>query len=191
MAEPTRKYDLLTIGGSAGSLTMVLKIIPQLTLDMNLAVVIIFHRKQSEDNVLLDVLATKTTFVVKEAEDKDEIRPGVIYIAPAEYHLLIEKDKTISLDDSEKVNYSRPSIDVTFESAAEACGESLACLLLSGANADGVEGLIKAKQAGALIMVQDPASAEVSYMPEQAMARVKCDFIVDGKNVAKLKSVLR
>jgi two-component system chemotaxis response regulator CheB len=181
------KYNLMVIGGSAGSLTMVLKIIPQLTKEMNLAVVIVFHRKQTEDKVLLDVLSSRTSYQVKEVDDKDEIKPGVIYIAPADYHVLIENNKTLTLDDSEKINYSRPSIDVTFESASEAYGDKLACMLLSGANADGAEGLVKAKNAGALIIVQDPASAEVSYMPEQAIARVKCDFIVSEKNVERLK----
>jgi two-component system chemotaxis response regulator CheB len=178
------------IGGSAGSLSVVLKIIPQLKKLTTLAVIIVFHRKQSEDNVLIDVLSTRTLFKVKEAEDKDEIRPGTIYLAPADYHLLIEKDHVITLDDSEKVNFSRPSIDVTFESASEIFGESLACILLSGANADGVEGLISAKREGSLIIVQDPEWAEVSYMPKEAVERVPVDILITPDNIAAIISEL-
>jgi two-component system chemotaxis response regulator CheB len=185
-----RNYALLVIGGSAGSLSVVLKIIPQLKKVTTLAVIIVVHRKQSEDNVLLDVLSARTQFTVKEAEDKDEIRPGTIYLAPADYHLLIEKDHVITLDDSEKVNFSRPSIDVTFESAAEVFGESLTCVLLSGANADGVEGLIKAKCAGSLIIVQDPEWAEVSYMPKEAVERVPVDVLITPDNIASIISDL-
>ena len=132
MVAVDKKHKLLVIGGSAGSLTMVLKIIPEFTTGMDIAVVIIFHRKSSDDSVLLDVLSNKTSFTVKEIDDKDKIQPGVIYIAPADYHVLIENDGTLTLDDSEKVNFSRPSIDVTFESAAEVYGSQLACMLLSG-----------------------------------------------------------
>jgi two-component system, chemotaxis family, protein-glutamate methylesterase/glutaminase len=177
-----KKYELLTIGGSAGSLSMVLRIIPFIQRNMNLAIIMIFHRKQSDDSVLIDVLSRKSNFRIKEAEDKDEIEPGTVYLAPADYHLLIEKNKSITLDDSEKVNHCRPSIDVTFESAADVYGESLACLLLSGANADGVDGLIAAQKKGALILVQDPETAEVPYMPQHAVKGVNVDFLINESN---------
>lgn len=118
--------------------------------------------------------------------DKDEILPGVIYLAPPDYHVLIEKDKTITLDDSEKINYSRPSIDVTFECAAEVYGEKLICVLLSGANADGVDGLVKARKLGAYIVVQDPESAEVPFMPQSAVNTVEIDLILNDKNPQQL-----
>ncbi len=187
-AQPS--YQLLIIGGSAGSLSVVLKIIPLLKKEMNLAVIIVFHRKSSEDNTLIEVLSGRTEFMVKEADDKDEIQPGVIYIAPADYHVLIEKNKTLSLDASEKINYSRPSIDVTFESAAEAYKKSLLCMLLSGANADGVEGLLLAKKLGAYIIIQDPQWAEVSYMPEQALQKMKPNWLLDDGNLRQLFSQL-
>src|SRR5687768_16565715 len=113
------QYRVLVIGGSAGALSMALRIVPQLKMEMNLAVIIVFHRKQSDDGVLVDMLSTRTAFLVKEADEKDVLSPGVIYLAPADYHVLIERDHSITLDDSEKINFSRPSIDVTFESAAE------------------------------------------------------------------------
>jgi two-component system, chemotaxis family, protein-glutamate methylesterase/glutaminase len=185
-----RKYNLLVIGGSAGSLSVVLKIIPHLKKATSLAVILVFHRKQSVDTTLLDVLKTRTSFIVREVEDKDQIVPGTIYLAPADYHLLIEKDHSITLDDSEKINFSRPSIDVTFESAADVYKDSLACILLSGANADGVEGLISAKRAGSLIIVQDPAWAEVSYMPQEAVLRVPVDILITPGNLSAIISDL-
>lgn len=96
---------------------------------MPFPIIIVLHRKNSSDSVLTDVFASKTALVVKEAEEKDSLTAGCIYIAPADYHLLIEKDHTLSLDFSEKVNFSRPGIDVTFETAAEAFQSELACPL--------------------------------------------------------------
>lgn len=190
MRANSSSYQLLVIGGSAGSLSVVLKIIPLLKKGMNIAVIIIFHRKSSEDNTLIEVLSGRTEFIVKEADDKDEILPGVIYIAPADYHVLIEKDRTLSLDASEKINYSRPSIDVTFESAAEAYTNSLIAMLLSGANADGVKGLLLAKKLGAYIIIQDPSSAEVPYMPEQALREMEPNWLLDRDNLSQLFSLL-
>lgn len=184
------QYKLLIIGGSAGALPMALKVIPLLKKEMNLSVIIVFHRKQSEDQVLLDVLSSRTDYIVKEADDKDPLAPGVIYIAPADYHVLIERDHTLTLDDSEKINYSRPSIDVTYESAAAVYGKSLVCLLLSGANADGVAGLIAARKTGAYIAVQDPSSSEVAYMPRQAMENVTVDLVLREGNLGELMKLL-
>ena len=184
MAGPN--HSLLVIGGSAGSLSMTLKIIPLLQIEMNLAVIIIFHRKVSEDTILIDLFSERTVYRVKEAEEKEEILPGVIYVAPADYHLLIEKDFTFSLDISEKINYSRPSIDITFESAADVYGDRLGCLLLSGANADGVDGLQRAKALGSTILVQDPKCAEVSYMPQEAINKVPIDLLVDYTNLSEI-----
>jgi two-component system, chemotaxis family, protein-glutamate methylesterase/glutaminase len=180
-----RRYELLVIGGSAGSLAMVLQVLPFLKKEMNIAVIIIFHRKQSDDDTLIvNMLSSRTEFFVKEADDKDEIVPGTIYIAPSDYHVLIEKNKMLTLDASEKINFSRPSIDVSFESAADVYGSKLACMLLSGANADGVQGLKTAKDLGALIIVQDPASAEMPYMPREAIENVPVDLQLSYTNLA-------
>ena len=184
------KCELLIIGGSAGSLNMALRIIRVLKPVMNLAVIIVFHRKKSEEATLIDLLSTRTEMTVKEAEDKDDIIPGTIFIAPADYHLLIEKDRTISLDFSEKINYSRPSIDVAIESATEVFGASLGCVLLSGANADGVAGLVMAKRAGARIIVQDPACAEFPVMPQQAVSSVTVDLLLHENNLDNLMLLL-
>lgn len=159
---------LIAIGGSAGSLDVLLRTIPKIPLSSETAIVLVLHRLANTDAQLTTVLSAKTKWTVKEADDKDVLLAGSIYIAPGGYHLLIEKDGTCTLDYSEKVNYSRPAIDPTFETAAEAYGPALKCLLLSGANADGVEGIKAVVRAGGTIAIQDPGDAQVPYMPEQA-----------------------
>lgn len=180
-----RKIELLVIGGSAGSLEVIIQLLPALPDPLPFAVIVVVHRK-SGDSVLTEVLSGKTTASVKEAEEKDEILPGTIYIAPADYHLLVERDKTLSLDFSEKLHYSRPGIDATFETAADAYGTSLACILLSGANADGTEGLQMVKDMGGLLIVQQPSEAVVSYMPQQAVDRVAIDYILSTEDMKLL-----
>jgi two-component system chemotaxis response regulator CheB len=181
------KYNLLLIGGSAGSLEAILQLLPSLQDEKSLAIVVVVHRRNGE-SVLSKLLNDKTSWPVKEAEEKEAITAGTIYLAPADYHLLIEKDKTFSLDYSEKVNYSRPAIDVTFETAAEAYGSSCIVLLLSGANHDGTEGLKKIKRSGGYVIVQDPAEAPVAYMPQHAIENVEVDAV---SVVAKIPSVIR
>ena len=174
----------LVIGGSAGSLEVLLKILPNLSTELSFPIIIVVHRKQGTDFLLADLLSSKTKLDVKEVEEKEEIRPKTIYIAPSDYHLLIEKHFTFSLDYSEKVNFSRPSIDVTFQSAAEVYTNKLACLLLSGSNADGVIGLKAVKVHEGLALAQDPTTASIGYMPEQAILRVKIDQILKTEEMA-------
>ncbi|MGC3943538.1 MAG: chemotaxis protein CheB [Chryseolinea sp.] len=186
-----KQFELLVIGGSAGALQPVMDIIAAIRRDSALSVIVVLHRKASEDDVLISLLATRTHFVVKEVDDKDELTPGVIYIAPADYHVLVEKDRTLSLDDSEKVNFSRPSIDVTFESASAIVGEGLACVLLSGANADGVAGLVAAKRKGAFVVVQDPSYSEFPIMPQHAVDQVAVDMLLNQSNLNALMGILK
>lgn len=176
----------IVIGGSAGSLATLLRIIPLLQKDMNVSVLIVMHRLASSEEVLLDVLESKTSFEVKEVEDKDELQPGIVYIAPADYHVLLERDRSLTLDDSEKVNFSRPSIDVTFESVADICGPSLIGVLLSGANADGVAGLKKVKEKGGRVVIQDPATADFPVMPQKALESIEPDLLLKGGDEAKI-----
>jgi two-component system chemotaxis response regulator CheB len=176
--------ELLVIGGSAGSLEVILGMMPLLKADMPIAIIFVLHRKYNTDESLVKLLSTKTSLHVKEPEDKEVIRPGFIYLAPADYHLLIEKDKSFSLDDSEKVNHSRPSIDVTFESAADVFGSKLICLLLSGANADGVKGLLEVKRKGGRTMAQDPSSATVPFMPQQAIDNQAVDYVLHKNSIS-------
>lgn len=170
-------FKVVIVGGSAGSLEVLMKVLPQLKPISKFALVFVLHRKSAEDNTLEELIAMKTIVPVKQVEDKTPLLPGFIYVAPSDYHLLFETHHQLSLDTSEKVNYSRPSIDVSFESAAEVYGPSLTGVLLSGANADGAHGLRIIKQQGGTVVVQDPATAEMPFMPQSALNTVTPDFV--------------
>lgn len=185
-----QRHSLVVIGGSAGALTTVLELLSRLSDLSSASVIVVLHRKLTADETLADVFASRTRLAVKEVEDKDVMQPGQVFLAPAEYHVLVEKDGTLSLDYSEKVNFCRPSIDVTFQSAAEAFGNRLICILLSGANADGVAGLVDAKKHGACIVVQDPKLSEFPEMPEQAVKRVEVDMLLRPDSLGELVSLI-
>lgn len=172
-------YDAVVIGGSTGSLDVLLKVLPVLKPTLSFTIIVVLHRKNSADSTLEALLASRTSIPVREVEDKDALSIGHIYLAPADYHLLVEADKTFSLDYSEKVNYSRPSLDVTFESAADVYGDTLVGILLSGANTDGTKGLAAIKKEGGIIIAQKPETAQAPFMPQQAIDNVAVDFILD------------
>ncbi|PRY52426.1 CheB methylesterase [Arcticibacter pallidicorallinus] len=179
-----RSVEILVIAGSAGSLDVILKMLPRLDVEVNFPIIVVLHRKASYDSSLADLLATRTTIPVVEAEEKDQLRKGVVYLAPADYHLLIESDRSLSLDYSEKIQYSRPCIDVTLENVAEVYKDRAAAILLSGANSDGAKGLKRIKQAGGITAVQNPATAEVSFMPNQALQTAKIDYVLEVDEIA-------
>lgn len=175
---------ILVIGGSAGCLKVLLEVLPNLELGLPFPIVIIVHRKPHPDSVLTKLLANSTAMEVIEVEDKETIMPGCIYIVPPDYHMLFENETLVSLDFSEKINFSRPSIDITFRSAAEIYKENTIALLLSGANADGVKGLQQIKNYRGLVVIQDPITAEIDYMPKQAALNVAVDFILKPEEIA-------
>jgi two-component system, chemotaxis family, protein-glutamate methylesterase/glutaminase len=179
------KFSVAVIGGSAGSLEVIISMLQGLR-NMDLALIIVIHRKGTLHSTLAELLNLRSVVKVKEAEEKEEVRAGYVYIAPADYHLLIEKNGTLSLDYSEKVNFSRPSIDVTFECAAQVYGDKVIGVLLSGGNADGVEGMKKIKKAGGLCVIQDPATALVSFMPQHARNEVEIDMVLPEEKLATL-----
>lgn len=183
-------YDLVVIGGSAGSLDVILHTLPLLDSSLQVPIVIVIHRNRSNENRLIQLLSTRTQLRVKEAEEKEAIAKGTIYIAPPDYHLLVEKNRSFSLDVSERVFHSRPSIGVTFESAAYVYGGSLLCVLLSGANADGAESLKMVKEYGGLTIVQSPESSEQPYMPQQAINLFDVDLILDKEEIADVLNEL-
>jgi len=179
------KCEAVMIGGSAGSLEVLLKVVPALDTALRFPVIIVLHRKSGQDNLLIDLLAARTQLRVKELEEKEKIEPATLYIAPPNYHLLIESDGTFSLDASEKVNFSRPAIDVAFESGATAYGENIACILLSGSNSDGAKGLQKVAAVGGLVLIQNPEMAKMPYMPEYALQAVEADAVLNDDEIAK------
>ncbi|RYF95814.1 MAG: chemotaxis protein CheB, partial [Chitinophagaceae bacterium] len=135
--EEIKMRKLVVIGGSAGSLRALFRILAHIEPGFPFAILLALHRQSGQDTQLDEILLKRTGLMAKEVEEKDVIQTGCIYICPADYHVLIEENYTFSLDDSEKVNYSRPSIDVVFMSAADVYGKDTVGVLLSGANADG------------------------------------------------------
>ena len=174
----TRPFEAMVIGVSAGGLAALGKILPELSEDFPLAVLIVQHMRRDADGFLWRHLDTLSRLTVKEAEDKEAIQPKTVYIAPPDYHLLVEPDRTLSLSADERVNFSRPSIDVLFETAAEVYQQRLIGVILTGANNDGTHGLQTIKSYGGLAVVQSPESAESDAMPRSAIAEVAVDHIV-------------
>lgn len=170
---------VLVIGGSTGSIDVLLHLLPALHPPLSFAVILVLHRQNTADSTLASLLAAKTTLPLKEVDDNDRLTPGHIYLAPADYHLLLERDGQFSLDASEKVHYSRPAIDVTFESVADVYGPAVVGLLLSGANADGTAGLRAINRAGGRTGVQQPDTAQVAYMPRHALLHAPIDEVLD------------
>lgn len=185
-----RKCEAFIIGGSAGSLDVLLRVLPKVDAAIPFPIIIVIHRKHGADSLLTDLLSSRTKLIVKEVDEKEPINAGTVYIAPSDYHLLIERDKTFSLDYSEKINYSRPAIDVTFQTAAEVYGNRLYCLLLSGSNSDGVNGLKSVKAWSGKALIQNPDSAQVPYMPAQAKLHVDIDHVLDIEDMGEFINLL-
>ena len=159
----------VAIGASAGAVQALLQVLPALPASFALPVLVVVHVPSDRENVLVSLLQAKCRVTVKEAEDKEPIVGGTVYFAPSDYHLLVETDQSLALSTDEPVNYSRPSIDVLFESAADAYGEALLGVVLTGANHDGAAGLKAVLDAGGLGIVQDRADAYAAAMPDAAL----------------------
>lgn len=159
----------VAIGASAGAVQALLQVLPALPASFALPVLVVVHVPSDRENVLVSLLQAKCRVTVKEAEDKEPIVGGTVYFAPSDYHLLVETDQSLALSTDEPVNYSRPSIDVLFESAADAYGEALLGVVLTGANHDGAAGLKAVLNAGGSGIVQDRADAYAAAMPDAAL----------------------
>jgi len=166
-----RAFDLVVVGTSWGGLQALGTLLEGLPPRFGLPIVVAQHRAPDSSTILVRLLQARSSLVIREASDKDELQPGCVYIAPPDYHLLVERG-TVALSTEEAVRYSRPSIDVMFESAADAYGERLVGVILTGANDDGALGLKRIRDGGGAAVVQDPASAERREMPEAAIAAV-------------------
>lgn len=179
----SENIELVMIGGSAGSLQVILDLVKRLDGEFDFTIVLVVHRKAQSTSILPTLLQQFSILDVIEAEDKTEIMNNRIYIAPADYHLLFDDKKNISLDRSEKLHFSRPSIDISFGSASDVYGDRLLAVLLSGANSDGVDGLTYVKKNGGRVWIQNPETAEVDYMPRQAADKVKYDLLITPQNL--------
>jgi len=159
----------VVIGVSAGALAALSEVLPPLPRDYSLPILIVVHVPADRDNVLAELLQARCQIAVREVEDKEPIVPGTAFLAPPGYHLLVDNDHCLSLSVDDAVNYSRPSIDVLFESAADVYGPGLVGVVLTGANQDGAMGLALISQAGGTCLVQRPDLAYASMMPSAAI----------------------
>jgi two-component system chemotaxis response regulator CheB len=179
------RYDAIVIGCSSGGLDVLGRILSPLPPDFPLPVIVVMHLPQDGNSLLPEVLGKNCRMQVLEAEDKDPIVPGRIYTAPPGYHLQVEEDETFSLSVDPKVNMSRPSVDVLFETAADTYGERLIAIVLSGANRDGSHGIIAVSDAGGLCVAQQPETAAASEMPGGAIATGKINVVLSPDDMAE------
>jgi two-component system chemotaxis response regulator CheB len=161
----------VVIGASAGAFEALSVLLPALPANYPLPVLVVVHVRADKQSVLASLFDAKCAIAVREAEDKATIEPGTAYFAPPDYHLLVEKDKFLALSNEEPVFFSRPSIDVLFESAADAYGPALTGIILTGANQDGAKGLRAVVEAGGQAIVQNPFGASAPAMPQAAIAQ--------------------
>jgi len=179
-------YEAIVIGVSSGGMNALKFIFATLPAGFSIPIIIVQHVSPRSDNEWIKVLNENSNLTIKEADEKEKIEQGNVYIAPANYHLLIEEDKTFSLTIDERVNYARPSIDVLFETAAEAYKNKLIGMVLTGSNNDGTLGIKRIKECGGLAIIQDPVTAESSYMPASAIAAIDPDYILSLEEIIEL-----
>jgi two-component system chemotaxis response regulator CheB len=177
------RYDIVVVGTSLGGLRALEIILSGLTAAFPLPVAVVQHRSKVSDELLVTLLQGYTVLRVVEAEDRQEIRPGHVYIAPADYHLMIDAGH-FSLSTDGPVSYARPSIDVLFESAADAYGGSVIALVLTGANADGAAGAARIKSRGGRVLVQDPIDADSGVMPRASLQATPVDEVLPLADIA-------
>ncbi|MFL6627587.1 MAG: chemotaxis protein CheB [Vitreoscilla sp.] len=182
-----RRIEAVVIGASAGGFEAILAVLKDLPPAYPMPLVAVLHLPDHHESRLPELFGHRLALQVREARDKEPLAPGILYVAPSGYHLQVEADRSFSFSCEARVSYARPSIDVLFETAADAYGQALAGVLLTGANYDGAAGLAGMKVAGALTIVQDPASAEVPTMPEAAIRRAPPDLILP---LAEIRSLL-
>lgn len=181
MAEALRPYEVIVVGCSMGGMHALGIILGSLPKNFPLPIVIVQHRYRTSNEGLPAYYRRHAQIDVVDADDKQWLQPGTAYLAPANYHLLVEKsggrgELNLSVDDA--VAYSRPSIDVLFESAAEAYGSGAIALILTGANSDGTRGAVRIKRRGGFVIAQDPATAEAPEMPQAAIDGARVDRIL-------------
>jgi two-component system chemotaxis response regulator CheB len=180
--------ETVAIGASAGGISALFLLLEELQPPLDAAIIVVLHLPEDRDSLVVQVLGHRTRVPVQEAQPHGPVQPGIVYIAPPGYHLLVERDRSFSLSCDPPVTFSRPSIDVLFESCAEAYGASLLAMVLTGANEDGARGLRVVKSLGGLTAVQDPEGAAHALMPEAAVRLAQPEFVLP---LAGLRSLLQ
>jgi two-component system chemotaxis response regulator CheB len=180
------RIDAVVIGASAGGVEALAVILPALPVGFRPPVFIVVHLPRERPSLLVEIFQRRCALPVREADDKEPIEPGTVYFAPPDYHMLLEKSRQIALSTEEPVHYSRPSVDVLFESAADVYRERLLGVILTGANEDGSSGLHAIHKAGGVTVVQQPDSAKVPLMVVSALQRSPVDFVLPLPDIAEL-----
>jgi len=178
-----KKIKAVVIGGSAGSFSVVIKILKALPKNYKIPIILSMHRLKHVRKGFLEALKLKSNINIVEPDDKEKIRPGVAYVAPANYHMFIELGNTIALSTEDMVNYSRPSIDLTLESAGYVYKDKLVGIILSGANRDGAFGMKKIKDYGGRTIIQKPSDCKVETMPRAAQSVTEIDEVLDTQGI--------
>jgi two-component system, chemotaxis family, protein-glutamate methylesterase/glutaminase len=183
-------YKAIVIGGSAGSFQGIIKILANLPDDFDLPIIMCLHRLKHVRNGFVEALSLKSIKPVEEPCDKQGIKKKKVYLAPANYHMMIELGNTFALSTDEMINNSRPSIDITFSTAAYVYKSKLVSILLSGANKDGAWGVKKVKEWGGLTIVQEPKECMMPTMPNAAIEMSKIDYILTIDEIIRFLSEL-
>jgi two-component system, chemotaxis family, protein-glutamate methylesterase/glutaminase len=183
-----RRADAIVIGASAGAVESLSELLPPLSVALSVPVVVVVHLPPRRPSVLPGLFQTLCSAPVAEPVDKQPVAAGTIWFAPPDYHLLIERDHTFALSVDPPVKFSRPSLDVLFESAADCYGARLAAVVLTGASDDGARGAQRVRAAGGHVLVQDPALALARTMPEAAIELADPQFV---GGLAQIAATLR
>lgn len=184
----TNRIELVVIGVSAGGVEALGRLLPALPADLNAAVAVVLHIPPDRHSRLPELFAPRCRLALKEVEDKEPVQANTVYFAPPDYHMLVEPGGSFSLSQDEPVNFSRPSIDMLFESAALAYRASVLGIILTGASADGAAGLKSLREAGGTAWVQDPDDAAMPVMPASAISEAGADRILSLNQMASLLS---
>jgi len=184
------QVDAIVLGASAGGVDALSSLLPALRGDIGVPVFVVLHLPRERPSLLVEIFQPKCALAVREAEDKQPVEPNTVYVAPPDYHLLVDVGPCISLSADDPVHYSRPSIDVLFESAADLYRGRLLGILLSGANEDGAAGAAAIQRAGGITVVQHPESAQSSLMPESALKRFAPTHVLALDAITRLLATL-
>lgn len=172
------KPKAIVIGASAGGILALTKVLPTIEPPFNIPIIIVLHLAPTRSSLLSEIFQKKVSLPIKEANEKEYIQAGTVYFAPPGYHLLIENDESFALSIEAPIHYSRPAIDILFETAADCYREGLIGMLLTGANEDGALGLKTIRDLGGLTIVQDPADAQMPQMPKSGLQYVNPECVL-------------
>ena len=185
-----QQVEAVVIGASAGGVQALGTLLPALPAELTVPCFIVLHLPRERPSLLPEIFGPHCRRPIEEAQDKEPVRPGTVYVAPPDYHLMIDRGPALALSTDDLVHFSRPSIDVLFESATDVYGAGLLGIILTGWNQDGADGLAAVQRAGGLTIVQHPDTAEAPVMPQSARARSSAHLVLDLGEIAALLEAL-